>query len=326
MAKPTSALTLDVPVAVGRKSQKLRDQRETFATISRKAGRNETAERTFLLSMANLIRTDPSLPSADRKAGLAELNQRLGGASAEAGVVGLGPLPPVIPQIQAYGVWYNDSYKGAFAHGTSLAFGMSCPTSLDGSAFLPRVLYVLGMNRAGKGLLTFVSYNETTQPQFNLYDSSRPDSWQLGIPWSNLGSYLSTGDYRGWWYQTLSVLNNTLELSPGQWRNEAWLGLPDGVTWDLIYRYDYAATLAEQTGGFIGSWWGPTVMDLDGRPFYNRVGALGAKMSSMNSSGVWDSVQDLSASDCYIKNVSDLTVEFIEPMYAFAVSGRGRYV
>ena len=54
MSKPTPALNLDVPVPVGRrKSHKLRDQRETFATISRKAVRNETAERAFLLSMAH---------------------------------------------------------------------------------------------------------------------------------------------------------------------------------------------------------------------------------------------------------------------------------
>jgi hypothetical protein len=321
MSKPTSALTLDVPVPVGRKSQKLRDQRETFATISRKAGRNETAERAFLLSMAHLIRTDPTLPSADRKAGVAELNQRLGAASAEA-----GPFPPVIPQIQAYGVWYNASYKGAFAQGTSMAFEMICPTSLDGSAFLPRVLYLLGMNRAGKGLLPLVSYDAITQPQFNVYDWARPDPLQLGIPWSDLGSYLVTLRHGDRWYQTLGVLNNTLELSPGQWRNEAWLWVDTTWSWDLIYRYDYAATLAEQTGGYIGSWWGPTVMDFDGRAFYSRVGALGAAMSSRNSSGVWDSGQFLSASDCYIKNASDLTVEFVEPMYAFAVSGRGRYV
>jgi hypothetical protein len=49
-------------------------------------------------------------------------------------------------------------------------------------------------------------------------------------------------------------------------------------------------------------------------------------MSSRNSSGNRYRPGFLSASDCYIKSASDLPVEFIEPMYAFAVSGRGRYV
>jgi hypothetical protein len=69
--------------------------------------------------------------------------------------------------------------------------------------------------------------------------------------------------------------------------------------------------------------WGPTVSDWT---FYNRVGALEAAVASRNSSGVWDPGQLLSASDCYIHDDGDLTLEFIEPMYAFAVSGRGRDV
>jgi hypothetical protein len=203
---------------------------------------------------------------------------------------------------------------------------MICPMSLDSSGFVRRGLCLIAGNRAGKGLLTSVSYDAITQPQFNLDDWARPGPARLSIPLSNLGSYLETLSYNNWWYQVLTVANITFELSPGQWRNEAWLYLPDWVSWDLIYRYDYAATLAEQTGGYIGSWWGPTVMDIDGRAFHNRVGALGALMSSRDSSGVWDTGQLLSASDCSIKDVGDLTLEFIDPMYAFAVSGRGRDV
>ena len=58
--------------------------------------------------------------------------------------MGDGPLPPVILQIQAYGVWYSDSYKGGFAQGTSLGFEMICPRrskalalSLEGFTCLP---------------------------------------------------------------------------------------------------------------------------------------------------------------------------------------------
>ena len=52
-----------------------------------------------------MIRTDPTLRSADRKAGLAELTQRLGAASAEA--------LTTETESHAYGVWYNDPYTNA---------------------------------------------------------------------------------------------------------------------------------------------------------------------------------------------------------------------
>ena len=90
---------------------------------------------------------------------------------------------------------------------------------ISNSAVLRRMerarLYLLAMNRADKGLLTLVSYNAIR---------ARPDPWQRGIPWSDLGSYLETLHYDNWCYQELAVLNTTLELSSGQWRNQAWLG------------------------------------------------------------------------------------------------------
>jgi hypothetical protein len=69
MSEATTDLTLDVPVpVVGRDVPgETRDERETFARISREAPRDETAERAFMLSKAHLIRTDPTLRGADRR-------------------------------------------------------------------------------------------------------------------------------------------------------------------------------------------------------------------------------------------------------------------
>ena len=178
------------------------------------------------------------------------------------------------------------------------------------------------MNRASKGLETFVSYNGLAKPEFKVFDWARPDPWQVSISWSSLGSYLESVFYPGQWYQVLGVLNTTLQLSAGQWRNEAWLWNRTRDSWDLIYRYDYAAILAEQTGGWIGSW-GPTVEPLPPWDrFYNTVGALGAVMTSRNSNGVWDAWQLLSAPNCSLRNDGGFTVSFIEPLYGFGVSLR----
>ena len=130
MSEATSVLTLDVPVPVAVRDLpgEVRDERKTFATISREAGRDESAERAFMLSKAHMIRTDPTLRGADRKIVLAELTERLGGASVEALEEETGPVPGGV----GYGVMYDASFKGSFAQGTSLFFEIICPTSPSG--------------------------------------------------------------------------------------------------------------------------------------------------------------------------------------------------
>ena len=176
------------------------------------------------------------------------------------------------------------------------------------------------MNRAGRGIEAFVSYYAQTQPHFKVFDWARTDQWQIDIPFGSLGSYLGTTSAHGSSYQTLGVWNTTTQISSGQWRNEASLWNRAAGRWDLIYRYDYAGTQAEQTGGWIGSW-GPIVETFQS-PYVNtnRFGALNTMLIGRSSSGAWGTWQLLNAANSYIRtdNVGFYVV-FLDSNYAFVV-------
>lgn len=90
--------------------------------------------------------------------------------------------------------------------------------------------------------------------------------------------------------------------------------------WDLIYRYDYPATQADETTGWIGSW-GPIVETFQSS--YNGtspMGALRTMLISRGSSGAWGSWQLLSAANSYVRtdNVGFYVV-FVDANYALVV-------
>jgi hypothetical protein len=176
------------------------------------------------------------------------------------------------------------------------------------------------MNRAGRGIEAFVSYYAQNQPTFKVFDWARTDHWQVECPWSSLGSYLDTTSAHGQAYQTLGVWNSTFQLSAGQWRNEAWLWNRAASRWDLIYRYDYAGTQAEQTGGFTGSW-APIVETFqDSYQNTNPFGALNTMLISRGSSGQWGSWQLLAAANSYIRTDNKgFSLSFLDPNNAFVV-------
>ncbi|MEU5423063.1 hypothetical protein [Streptomyces sp. NPDC020667] len=289
------------------------DEREAFR---RTAGRqsDERAELAFLASKVHVARTHPTLSLAERQASLAELADRLG-----EGALGLrdradGPTPGGV----GYGVFYTTPFKTGFAQGTSLYWEVICPTSPGGN--VDTWLYLTAMNRAGKGLEAFVSYHAQDAPRFKVFDWARDDHWQIDIPWSSLGAYLMTRSAHGQNYQVLGIWNSTWQLSPGSWRNQALLWNQAAQRYDLIYQYDYAAALADQTGGWIGSW-APIVETF--QPSYshtNRFGALRTMLITRDSGGTWGSWQLLSSADSYIRtdNTGFRTV-FLDPDYAFAV-------
>jgi hypothetical protein len=299
----------DMPVEVG-------DARDQFAKITSEAPSDEDAEQAFLASKIHLVRTAPTLHKAERDQVLVQFRERLGATSLDRVARATGPVPGGV----GYGVFYNGSFKSAFAQGTSFYFDIVCPTSPGGN--VNTWLYLTGMNRAGRGIEAFVSYYGQTTPHFKVFDWARPEAehWQIDCPWSSLGSYLGTVTAHGDTYQTLGVWNSTYQTSAGQWRNEAWLWNRAASRWDLIYRYDYAGTQAEQTGGFIGSW-GPIVETFqDSYQNTNRFGALNTMLISRNSSGAWGSWQLLSAADSYIRvDNKGFDLTFLDPNYAFVV-------
>jgi hypothetical protein len=300
-----------VPVVPGQEMPtEVADERESFAKITEETPRDTRAEEAFIASKAQQVRTHPTLDRAERELALTELTERIGRERLE-DALEKEETPPV-PGGVGYGVFYDSAFKSAFFLGTSLYFEIVCPPSPGGN--VNNFLYLTGMNRAGLSVEAFVSYFAQTEPRFKVFDWARTDQWQINIPFGNLGSYLGTTYAHGAAYQTLRVWNNTYQRRFRQWRNEALLHNRAAGRWDVVYRYDYAATQAQQTGGWIGSW-GPIVETFQS-PYVNtnRVGALG---TSLSASGPW---QLLSATDSYIRtdNVG-FHVVFLDPNYALVV-------
>jgi hypothetical protein len=326
MSEPKSAFTLDVPVpAVGRGvPEKIRDEREAFAATSREAERDEVAARAFVLSKAHILRTDPRLHAADRATAVAQLKERLGVGSLED--LEIEPTPMSHGML---GFLYNAWFRIAFGQGTSIFYEVVCPTVPGGN--VNTLLYLTAMNRAGRGIEVLVFYNAQAEARLRVYDWSLhfwdpPDPWRLDVGFSSLGHYLATVFYHGRPYQVLGILNVSYQLSPGQWRNEAWLWNRYSGFLDLIYRHDYAATRDDQifthaVGTTVGSW-GPIVETF--QPHYQYtygMGALGITLNSKDMNGVWGPPwQLLSASDSVLRS-DHQGFDFIslDPNYAFVV-------
>jgi hypothetical protein len=319
MTEATSALQLPGPVPTpGREMPtEVADEREYIERITRETPRDTRGEEAFIASKVNLAQTHPRLDRAERELARTELTERIGRSRLEDALAKEKDQP--VPGGVGYGPFYNSAFKSGFAQGTSIYFEIVCPTSPGGN--VNTWLYLTGMNRAGRGIEAFVSYYAQTQPHFKVFDWARTDQWQTDIPFGSLGSYLiSTTSAHGSSYQILGVWNTTTQISSGQWRNDALLYNRTAGRWDLFYRYDYAGTLAQQTGGWIGSW-GPIVETFQS-PYVNtnRFGALNTMLISRNSSGAWGSWQLLSAANSYIRtdNVGFFVV-FLDSNYAFVV-------
>jgi hypothetical protein len=298
---------LDVPVETA-------DERQAFASLTREAARDIAAERAFIASKAHLVRTHPALLAADRPGVLASLSNTLGYALPELPELG-GPVPGGV----GYGVFYETTFKSGFAQGTSLYFDIVCPTQPGGN--VNRSLYLTAMNRAGRGIEAFVSYFAQNEPRFKVFDWARIDQWQVDLAWSSLGDYLGNVSAHGQTFQTIGVWNSTYQISASQWRNEALLWNRVAGRWDLIYRYDYAGTQAEQTGGWIGSW-GPIVETFqDSYNNTNPMGTLNTMLITRDSSGSWGSWALLGAAQSYIRvDNKGFDLSFLDPNYAFVVT------
>jgi hypothetical protein len=302
------------------------DAREHVAEITREMEPDVQAEDAFLASKVHIANTHPRLDRAERELALTELMERIGSERLDA--LAAQTTPPT-PGGAGYGIFYDPPFKSDFGGGTALYFDIVCPTQAGGS--VSDWLYLTAMNRASKGLEAFVSYYAQNDAHFTVFDWARTDSWQTNLPFGDLHDYLGSDSAHGSQYQTLGVWNVTLETSAGQWRNEAWLFNRVAHRWDLIYRYDYAATQAEQKGGWIGSW-GPVVETFESLYVNtNQFGALNAYLISRSSPwpsfelgeperADWLLWQFLRASNSYIRtdNQGFLPV-FLDANYAFVV-------
>ncbi|HEX4837680.1 MAG TPA: hypothetical protein VFV03_04055 [Solirubrobacteraceae bacterium] len=317
MPKANAAIELPAPVPVPGRDMptKSKDERRLFARITRETPRDEKAEKAFVATRAHMIRTHPRLDQTERAPAFAELVERVGHDTvAAAENRKTAPVPGGV----GYGIFYTTAFKSAFDGGTSFYFEIVCPSPPGGN--VNTWLYLTGMNRASRGIEAFVSYYAQENFHFKVFDWARADHWQIDCPFANLSNYLGSVVAHGSSYQVLGVWNSTFQISSTQWRNEAWLWNRSANRWDLIYRYDYVGTQAEQTGGWIGSW-APIVETFQSPYFCTKpMGALNTMLISRNASGTWGSWQLLSAANSYVRtdNVGFHPV-FLDPNYALVV-------
>lgn len=297
---------IDVPVA---------DVRTKFKTVARKSPADRDAERVFIASKLAMLRTHPGLSVSMRRELEASFTEISGVADLEAYAVKTGPVPGGV----GYGPFYTSSFRTAFARGTSLYYEIACPTAPGGN--VNTFLYLTSTNRAQKGVEAFVSYQGQNDTRFKVFDWARSDHWQTNIPFSNLAAYLRNTVAHGRTLQTLPVWNSTFEIGSNQWRNEVYLQNRAANRWDLIYRFDYASTTAEQTSGWVGSW-GPIVETFQASYHgTNLLGFLNTMLIARNAAGAWGSWGVLTGSQSTIRNDNlGFSPTFLDANYSFVVN------
>jgi hypothetical protein len=282
---------IQLPVPSPLQEYTVADMRAEFARISRKTPRDKAAEQAFLAGRMHMLRTHPGLSVPEREAAAARLTSRLSRAFKAAP----GKVTPPTPGGVGYGMFYDAPFKTNFTTGTSLYWEIICPNPPGGN--VNTYLYLTATNRSAMGVEAFISYNGQSQTTFRVYDWARSDPWQTNIPFSNLGPYLRTESAHGHPYQVLNLLNSTAQ-SGDKWINQVWLFHHDRPGFDIVYFYAYAATLAQQTAGFVGSW-GPIVETFqDSYVQTQPMGALNTQLVSSDNNE-WGAWSPLSASDSY---------------------------
>lgn len=308
-AHPSSSqLTVPSP----NKETSIADRRSEFAAITKGTPRNPAAEQAFLSGKLHMIRTHPTLLPEERAAALAQLTSKF-------------PFPrkkttAPIPGGVGYGVFYNPAFKTNFVTGTAICWDIICPNPPGGN--VNTFLYLTATNRSALGVEAFISYDGQNQTFFKVFDWARYPvaPWQTNIPFASLGNYLRTESAHGNSYQTIMLINLTVQTNTNQWSNQVWLWNQAASRWDLVYQYGYPATLAQQTTGWVGSW-GPIVETFQNPYSGTRpMGALNIQLISRNAANQWGAWHSVTASDSYIRtdNVG-FSLLFLDPNYNWAV-------
>jgi hypothetical protein len=313
--RDTEQLTsLQLPVPSPLEGAGVADLQDEFANITRQTPRDPDAERAFLASKVLIARTHPTLHLQERATAVAQLVSKAGAAQPESKSA---PVPGGV----GYGVFYNPAFKINFSTGTAICWDIVCPNPPGGN--VNTFLYVTATNRSGLGVEAFISYDGQNQTFFKVFDWARnPASpWQTNIPFSALANYLRAESAHGNSYQTIMLVNATVQTGENQWSNQVLLWNRVASRWDLVYQYTYSATLAQQTTGWVGSW-GPIV-----ETFQNAysgtepLGGLNIQLISRNANNQWGAWHLLGASDSYIRtDNTGFSLLFLDPNYNWAVN------
>ena len=286
------SLPFRLPVALPNKVATVADTREEFARISRQTPRSEEAKQAFLASKLQILQTHPQLSLEARASLVAQFTSSL------------KKTPPKktkrpTPGGVGYGFFYEDAFKTKFTTGTGICWDVICPTPPGGN--VNTYLYLTATNRSSLGVEALVAYNGQSQTSFEVFDWARYPAapWQTNIPFGTLTSYLRTESAHGHSYKALMLTNLTFTDGGGTWHNQVILWNEGAARWELVYDYQYSATLALQQAAFYGSW-GPIVETFQTSYSGTKpMGALGTQLISRDSQ--WGTWQNLGGSDSYLR-------------------------
>jgi hypothetical protein len=302
------------------------DKQSQFTRLTRSTRAERDSEHAFLASKLEMLRTHPGINEADRAeaetmmARLLKLDSRaaLERKLAEGAAKKTRKKTPPVPGGVGYGMFYTDAFRTSFSRGTSFYYEIVCPHQPGGN--VSTWLYLTAMNRAQRGVEAFVSYQGQNNTRFKVFDWARSDQWQTNIPFANLGSYLRNTVSHAFGLQVLLVWNSTYAIGQNRWRNEVLLHNRAENRWDLIYRFEYDSTTAEQTTGFTGTW-GPIVETFQ-NPYRNTrwLGFLNTMLISRNANGQWGNWGVLASAQSTIRNDGQgFSPLFLDPNYSFVV-------
>lgn len=268
------------------------DAREEFARPVWRSAREKSEIQAFLANKRRMIQSHPQLTPQEKQEALAEIDS-LSSEQTEEGAEEDDPdaaLPP--PGGVGYGIFYKPEYKVAWETGSAIEFYFACPTVAGGN--VNTWLYLTATNRTARGVEALISYYSQDELRFMVFDWARPERWQVDRPYSTLSQYLSSLAIGGATHQILHIVNSTYQSGESTWTNEVYLLNAVSEHADLVYSFDYLASIQEQRTGWIGSW-GPIVETFQNR--YKGTRQLGfayASVVSRDASFHWGELATLS--------------------------------
>lgn len=290
------------------------DVRKEFAAITRRTPRDPVFESAFLANRLYVVRTHPTLSLKQRQRYAAQLQKLM-----IIQTVRSRRIPP-IPGGVGYGMFYNDDFQEDWTDGTSIYFEPICPNPPGGN--INTYLYITATNRSARGVEALVSYNGQNQTYLKVYDWARNDHWQTNISFGDLDPkyFIPKQPANGQNYRVLPIQNTTTCIATNRWRNRVYLWDRIAGQPNLIYGFDYTASLGSQQGAWPGSW-GPIVETFQN--FYNNTKTLGSLNTQVMSrdNGAWGAWQSLQPPDCYLRQDNKGFAQvFLDPNHSWGVN------
>jgi len=293
----------------------VRDARAEFAQGSGKSRQEERAEvQAFLASKKRLILAHPQMTAQEKQTAIAEIDARSAAPAVAEAEEEEDPADPPPPGGVGFGFYYDPSYKIAWETGSALEVSIVCPTVAGGN--VNDWLYLTSTNRTGKGVEALISYFAQDELSFKVYDWAQPDAdrWQVDRPYSQLLDYLGLLEIDGKPYQTLHELNSTHQTGTFSWSNEVSLFNPISQQLDLVYSYDYSATIWEQKSGSAG-FWAPIVETFQDRYSGTRpLGFASTNLAPRLAESGWGAWEALSPSTAHLqKDFESFRIVYLNP-------------